>query len=418
MAFPVTKRLSDLRAVHPAYIPYKYASWNALYEGGTTFDLIKSRFLDKREIEVKWPDVYQARLNTTRYVPHSSIVDLLLADVFQDEPEIVAPEESIYFAWNKDIDGVGTDVAMLLRRILLGMFIYGRAAVLVNFNASTGTFMQNESMIPTLQYIPAELIDDWDTDFHRLHYKFQTRSDQTSPPDIIVEKWVYVTKSEIATYSMSHKINQPEPQEVALESIQEHSFGRSPIFDVVPSAPSMHVMNRLEAPLTSLFNRESSLTYSLNNTAFDQIVLTLVSSDINSMYISELAAMKLAAGEKFERVAPNPTGYEALFNDVERLKDDVSRTVQGMALSAAARVQAPRQSGVAAAAQAQPMTALLYSYSSPLRDILEKIIASLKKYRREEEMLVEVVGFESFGSKTEEVVEEKKVEKVEDKSTE
>jgi hypothetical protein len=35
------------------------------------------------------------------------------------------------------------------------------------------------------------------------------------------------------------------------------------------------------------------------------------------------------------------------------------------------------------------------------------VITSLKKYRREEEMLVEVVGFESFGSKTEEVVEEK-----------
>jgi hypothetical protein len=90
-----------------------------------------------------------------------------------------------------------------------------------------------------------------------------------------------------------------------------------------------------------------------------------------------------------------------LFKDVERLKNDVSRTVQGMALSAAARVQAPRQSAVAAEAQSQPMTALLYSYSSPLRDVLEKIITALKKYRREEDMMVEVSGFDEFGHKTE-----------------
>lgn len=409
MPFPTTKKVSDLRKTHPEYNPWKYSRWNALYEGGQLFDKLKATFLDKREIETKYPDIFQNRLQQTRYSNTSSIIDLLLADVFQDEPEIVAPEESIYYQWNKDCDGVGTDIAMLLRKVLLGMFIYGRAAVLVNFNNTTGNFLNDKSLIPTLHYLPADLIDDWDVDFHRLHYKTYIRSDITSSPDMILERWIYITGSEIAVYSMSYEINKPEPSEVTLDFVTEHDFGRSPVFDVIPSAPSMHVMNRLENPLISLFNRESSLSFSLNNTAFDQIILTLSSSDINSLYISELAAIKLAVGEKFERVAPSSAGYDALFKDVERLKDDVSRTVQGMALSAAARVQAPRQSATAAAAQAQPMTALLYSYSSPLRDVLEKIIAALKRYRREDEMMVEVVGFDEFGYKTQEEFRDLKV---------
>jgi hypothetical protein len=324
-----------------------------------------------------------------------------MADVFQDEPEIVAPEESIYYQWNKDCDGIGTDIAMLLRKVLLGMFIYGRSAILVNFNNTTGNFLNDKSLTPTLHYLPAELIDDWDVDFHRLHYKSYIRTDITNPPDTILERWVYITASEIAIYSMSYEISKPEPSEVLLDFVSEHDFGRSPVFDIVPSAPSMHVMNRLEDPLVSLFNRESSLCFSLNNTAFDQLVLWINDSDIKSLYMSELAAIVLHVGENIARIAPNSSGYEALFKDVARLKEDVNKTVQGMSLSASSRVQAPRQSAVAAQAQSQPMTALLYSYSSPLRDVLEKIITALKKYRREEDMMVEVSGFDEFGHKTE-----------------
>jgi hypothetical protein len=172
--------------------------------------------------------------------------------------------------------------------------------------------------------------------------------------------------------------------------VKPHDFGALPVY-LVRCTDDMHVMKRIYDVLVALFNREVSITWSLDQLAYAMLTLKLDSTELNKVVVSEAAALKLTPTESAEFVSPNPQAFEPLFKDSERLKNALYEVIQAMAHNAAAvQTQNARQSAEAKRLDGSPMKAMLSSFAWPVRDTLETLIRDLKRYRNEPELEVTI----------------------------
>jgi hypothetical protein len=397
MGLPGSASREVLSKTNPLFKADRLALYDAMYQGGSKADAVKAKILVRRKLEKRNEEIFQARLERSDYIPHGAVLDFLCAAVFLDEPHF---EGTKYFqGLNDDCDGSGLDLGALARQILLETFLHGDAPgayLALDFDVERGDYSKPDTLDARWRLLPAAVVDDWGPDWIRIH---TVRVERTDPMDAgrTVERWVYVTADEIAEY-----VSTDPAAETVPGTVTAHTFGRCPVFRIRLSNAGMWVMDRIAPILRAMFNRESAVTFALDFGCFSVPVLKRAGVS-KELICSETNAVKLLPGEDFSFAAPNPGAYQPGFDDLERLRTELARSIHGLALEAAAKTQAPRAGAFATAMQRGPLDAMLMSFAAPVRDVLECASRAVAEYRKEPAPVLK--GFERFDASLDDLAE-------------
>ena len=410
-----------------------------LYRGGNDFRMRIDSYLDKRKLEEKGglraenlkqetvtttsihntssSDNWLRRKKISRYIPIvAGKLDFICAALHGAEPSIVATStvvekvasfldliKSIFIPrvnvpadyWsnlNRNCDGDGKNVGSLSRELFLDLSVHHCAYIGLNFPdtdeefASLADQKKAGALDVTWSRVSPQRVNDKGTfegeDFLRIYSEEEGRSLPYGDADSTIRTWVFATETRWITYQAiipkDSQVNKPVDAEMI--SNKPHPFGAVPVVRLeVPYG--LWLMDRLRETILALFNRSSSLTYSLNQMAFSLLVLQKMTGPLSQDCIDpDTGALILESGEAVF-VAPEVGIFQALDSDVTRLEKSIDNIIQAAALSAASRDTQGRQSGVAKFREFGSIATLLDAFGSILRDGFESAIALTKKVR-------------------------------------
>ncbi len=443
IAAPASIPVSILSIPHPEYRADKLQLHDALYRGGDEFDAIKKDILKRRDIESSnlpaGTKLREGRLASAQYTPHAAgLLDFLMSCVFQSEPSFLAsvkapqavagddveqepaedktdPKAAFWHSLNENADGSGNDLPCVLKSALKSALLHGRGYLSICFDgnmasaASTaGDFGQvRETGVldtGTISALSACQIDDWGRDddgeleFVRLHAVDLIRSSPFAPYDSERHCWTIVDSERVSEYQAVRKLDangRPEAWAegavAALVSSAPHGLDSLPVIEIrLPS-----VMQRLSATAIALFNREASLTWALDQSAFSQLCF-FTDKNLNELIVSEISALKFNPADKVEFKSPDSSMFASLRDDCERLIQNLYLSVQSMALQAASKDQNGRQSGVAKVRDWGSIYILLSSYAAALLDVTRQAVELLRLARGDEDVTISVHGLDEY----------------------
>lgn len=416
LTLPQSMKVKDLERTHKDYRADLLTKHQDLYEGGERFERNKDRYLRKRALDQD-TEYRKSRVACAHYTPHSAgAIDWLCAAAFQAEPALLAKgdgaQAEYWHGLNADADGTGRDLAAIARSRLLELMLHQRSYFAIVFpktKESSDRAQQRAAggLSGRLCELDAKDVDDWEHDesgnlvWIRIHTVEQIRANPFGPMDSEKHTWTFVTKELSKKYTASRKLEQngtpaawKVDQLAAGESDEPHQMGELPIVAIeVPNG--LWVMQRLAATALAIFNREASLEFALDTSAY---ALPVIRSKrpIKGMVASELGALRIDPEDSAGFLESSGKHFEVLASRVEVLKADLFLAIQAMALQAAAKDDNGRQSGVAKFRDFGAITTLLSAFAAAMRDALEKAIAKIKKVRDEEKVEVTLQGLDKF----------------------
>jgi len=383
-----------------------YAS---LYDGGSDFDIDSMIIKRKGEVEGCILGQLEERKRRAAYTNYAGgIIDGLVSEATSDTPRIFVhngtDEQKIFWLnMNLDADGYGTPFATIFRECLKDELVSRRSY----FEAIMVGETNDRDSIGISRQSPMTVLD-WDKEWVKIHTVEYTR-DEDNPfaaSDVELHYFTFFSEDSTMVYQAKRKNDLwvDDNGKVVTEekgvgklnrelSILNHSFG-IPIFDVRASK-SQWVMDRIAPIIKSIYNAELDLNFSLSQSAYPQAVLTLNDDTrIDKIVKSEMTVFVLLNGEKFEYVSPQTGTFESQFKNIDRLKKSLHESLQLAAKEASSIPQAGRLSGEAIKEMRSPMESLLQSFVWPIKDAAMRCIDQIKKFRGEEDLIIEIQGLE------------------------
>ena len=400
----------------PEYDAKVLELYDAMYAGGSKFEDVKPSLLVKREIERSGGEAgarsYKMRLERAAYLNRlGGIIDFFCAKVFVNNPRVVpqatGPDAEYWESLNDDADGNGTPFATLCRQTLREMLISNRAYIKVNFDDEEDELQASISLKKAME------VDDWmfgkdgELEWVRCHAVDVERPMIATDEDKAQERhtWTFYTRTSVDIYEARKPVGtewENEAVAIKIDEEGEHDMEVVPFFDT-KSDEGLWLVERLFDGIKALYNRESATQFALDQQCFAVPVLTTDdTAGLPSVQMSQLLALCLKTGEKFEFVAPNVQVFGALSDDIERLRQALYEVLQSVAMNAASIPQAGRLSGEAVDAFQSPMNTLVDAFAWPVKNAMKRMVEFLREYRGDE-FEVELEGFEqALNEETEE----------------
>ncbi|HEY3322081.1 MAG TPA: hypothetical protein VGP72_16560 [Planctomycetota bacterium] len=415
--------VKELLVVHPEYRRDLIEKHTDFYEGGDRFERNKDKYLRKREIEYSslpiGKVIRRTRLETASYTPHvAGMIDWLVSACMQSEPAILAdvvdkehktPQQeskiAFYHSLNVDCDGCGNDLVSVVRSRLLEAMVHHRSYFLINWPASDGMEYtdigaqrdagQLGACICKLNAID---VDDWDKEgdeytMIRTHHVELARATRWGPRNIERHTWTYFTEDAIYEYQAEKLAGKEWEKGAVARLMRTQEIAAFPITRIcIPKG--MWVMNRLFPTAYSLFNRESSLDYALDTSAF-ALPVVMSKKSLGGVVANELAILQLDVGDDYKWATPPSGHFEALDKSSDTKKDDLASAIQAIALQSK-DASAGRQSGAAKRFDNGMISTLLSSYAGALRDALERTLAKIQTARGDDDIILTITGLDKF----------------------
>ena len=416
MSIPV----KQLLVVNSNYRAEEMQMFCDLYKGGRGFEANKGKYLRWRQIERSntkgGQAVRQARLDCAAYTPHvSGIIQWLCSSIMQAAPTVLAsgPEAKTqyYHALNSSEPG-RPSLEEVSRDVLIDLKLYGKAYLHVKWPENDAQEFRDlaeqrlaGALDAEIEHVPTRHIDDWGEDddgcleWVRVHLVDQTRSDMLQSPDQERHRWIYYTSATIDTYTAYRKIKDGvvgnwDVKAMAEGTSEPNGLGQLPIIRV--KAPhGIHVMERLADTALSLYNREASLQYALDTSAYSQPYIC-TKKPITNVLLAETAVWMLDPQDSAGFVSPNPGHFSALNDSCKDMREQLFAAVQAMILTSSSQTQNPRQSGKAKAMDFGSIHILLSGFASALREALEQAIELIADARGDEDVAVSIDGLDQF----------------------
>lgn len=410
----------DLSEKHPDYNPDNVIErYEALYSGGKKFHdgLETFKFLDQRQLEggtarpeskLQEPQAaikaaaafhgmnnrWEERKCISRYTNYvGGMFDYFVQSVFKDDPELVG--KSDYWAkLSIDADGNGNPLSTVLRCALLDTLIHNRTYLSLRIPtvaaANKGQQRAAGGLDPQIDFLCASDVDLWDYDKKRLAWvrtyrKDAYRTKAFGNANQTRELWTYITDTDLIEYEIVYSNDdKPRPETlVKRKPARPHGFKRLPVIPIQISA-DLWAMQRLEDPVLALFNRESAITWLLNNAAFQ---VFCIASDRQPEDVPDTAAgvLWLGMNGKAEFAGPDGAAFEAQDRECEKLKRNMYEVFQSMGVNAlTTQTQNARQSGDAKRMDKEPLYALLLTFGIAVKSVLEIASIDIASFRQEQ----------------------------------
>ena len=373
--YPRSIPYQDLIKTHPDYNAKELEDYYALYVGSSEFRDRIDNFLIKRKVEesnlgIITNELYAQRKKWAFYINRAGgLIDWLSAAVFPNNIEIRSSDE-FYTSLNEDADGLGTPLNSILRKVLTETMVNKRAYL---YPKAMGEDMRIWSY-------GALTVDNWNKDkdnilqWVRMHTNNVERyMDGTSEK---TDKYIFIDNENIITYEC--KGAEKDATKVGEE---KHNFGILPVFEIDINAGAW-VMDRIYDVAVALFNAEAGLSFSTALSAHPQLVLKLKDSKIDSLVLSEIAAIRLDIDEDIKYLAPDANSYTPQGDMINRLKAAFYEVLKSMT-HAENVPQAGRLSGDAIEKMQSPMKILLKSLAWPVVISLQNWITAVSEFRND-----------------------------------
>jgi hypothetical protein len=397
LSLPDTLKIADLKKCHADYSAKQLDRHNALYLGGSVFRERVNDFLVKRPIEnvAEGAGLYDGRKRRSPYTNRiAGLIDFFVSAVFPEDP-IISCEGGDTEYWeslNTNFDGLGSTIGTVARQMLLRTLIDKRAYLLPTFEQDEAKPTEDGSDDARFAVIGANVIEDWEFSqsgsllWARMHTSCKERDPANPylPAETEVHYYTYFDEDSIITYKYikdkAKKGSRRDDEAVQIKTVN-HQFGMIPLFDC-RARDNQWVLERTEETLVELYNRESDLTNLLNVMAMTVLVLSGVAGDLKDIYLPDLSALKLQQGDaKF--ICPEPGLSKPLFDDIDRLKDSLSETVQTLALQAI-NMNVARPVAAKTEMDNQPLNCLLRSFAWPIREQFQRGAEGVRDFRGED----------------------------------
>lgn len=388
---------------NPKYDLDKINCYEAVYNGGDDFKSLINKFLIKRALEEKFPDDYENRKRYSLYINRcGAILDMFVASMYSDTPQIVS-DDVFWKELNKNVDGKGTPVDTLAREAANEILLTNRAYFAVNFESAMGLQTDKNTFNAYIKLLKANEVVDWhydslgNLDWVKTYNTATVFDNGWRRSNKIKHVWTFYDAHKIYQYSaIVEESKSLKDEDANLDFDNEHDFGVIPIFDI-KMKHGQWVMAKMYDALIALYNRESCLTYSLNQIGFSVCAFNLEDTDISNVYFKEVSALKLKIGESLGFYNPSPEITSPQFEDIDRLKKALYETVNTLAMQAlSAQTQNARQSAAAKKIDREPFQNLLLAFVYPIRDAFQRTIDALLKYRNEDKEIARLSGFENI----------------------
>lgn len=348
-------KIKLLRMRHPEYQAKTLEETRALYEGGDTWRKLASRFIVQQELEPF--EVYSKRLDAALYVPHAgALCDILTAFLFSEAPTVEGAPSDWWSTWSNDVDREGTPLAWWLRSLFLDAMIGGRAWTWVNLPAvPDGGYPDLKAQEAAgglnayLVALRAEHVTCWGRDAQGrlwvvIEDEIETRDDVAQEPSRTL-RWRCVDATQIRTWTWkpTSEKQKPEDDDEADEGpVVTHGYGRTPVLELkLPKG--LWAMGKLRDPAIALLRGRNGLSWALDRGAHPLLVLYSDKSAKPTMGAGYFLAM--GKDDKAGYAEPSGVTYQLLADDLARLREDLYRVVQQMAVAADSNATAAKQSG-------------------------------------------------------------------------
>lgn len=424
--YPPEIPVAALLRCHAEYRADLQTQYSDLYCGGHKFEKNKDKYLRIRQLESSGSaggrGLRKARLACASYIPSAAgILDWIAAATFQAEPAIIADSNSedseYYHRLNTNCDGAGHDLPSLLRSRLIEYMLHNRSYISVEFPAGGSDSIHARKSAggydAKLRGLNARDVTNWNTDtdgsleWVLTHHVECVRETPWAEAETEVHTWTYVTRHGSYTYEASCEVgsefSSSEKCTAKLVSVQKNDLGILPIIQVkIHGGP--WVMDRIAPIAIALFNREASLQFALDQSAYAMMVVQ-TEKDISSLVASEVAAIKLQPnrGESVSFAAPPTEHFNSLQKSCEHLLSNMYLAVQAMALQAASHDSNGRQSGVAKFRDFGAIAILISTFAAAIRDSVEGALTVIQAARGDLTAL-SVTGLNQFDVQSRDVV--------------
>ena len=430
-AAPPSLPVRDLDRKHATYDADDIAQREALYRGGRAWHDLASTWLPRGGVEP--PALYQERICGAKYTNYlATVLDLITAQLFGKAPTLDTDEQ------DAEVDAAAADLATsadgarlglpaLARQFFTDALLHGRAWALVEQPAtSAGDFasradQENAGALAAYlrRFAPSAVInwrlDGSDVAWMVARESFDDQPDPFARPDAVI-RWTVATRHLLAVYEWRKPIeggNRPKPDDGdAATLLQAVAHGRT--YDgTAPMCPvvllelpaGLDAGGKLKDPAARLARSENELDWGLYRAANELLIVRSLDEPkvptLGHGYYLHLG------GENDEAyyVGPSGASLSILAERVDRLRVELYRVVQQMALAADPSAS---RAGASAASKAQDWTAsdrLLTSYADELRDFLEEAVRQALSVRVGEALsadAVKVRGLDGWQSETNE----------------
>jgi hypothetical protein len=404
MKLPPTIAIKDLTPTHAEYDAKHLGACHSLYHGGKLFRENLDDFLIKRKIEDTDNKHYELRKRRSFYVPYAAgLLDWISAAAFKDGVELrvlsgSSEAREYYEGLNGDADGHGTPLNAVLTSGLLHAMIFGRSYFFPDFEYPMQLRSNPKTGDARIVLMEPMMVDDWDKDedgflrWARMHAEENLRDANAlyKQPTEKRNVWTFFDEEGIYIYEAITKKGQRAPTVATLIDTRANGLGTCPLFEVY-SPENIWVMDRIYEVAVALFNREASLTWALDMSAYATLVLTIDATQINQIVATELAALRLRPGESASYISPPGGIYEPLFKDADRLKQNLYEVVRSLGIDAAKVPQAGRMSGETITKMREPLDILLESFSQPVLEAVARLLDAVRVKRGDEDVELELI---------------------------
>lgn len=410
-------KLKQLTQKHCNYDLCLYDEYNALYEGGKTFERLKERFLKKSGFE---PDsIYQMKKDNAEYQNFvGPIIDQLAAQLFNTPFKVninPIPSDTFYADFQNDCDGGGKDLINFAQDLFISAVVKGAGWFVAELPSLTPELLlakqqgrlsiEQEDTLgsrrATLCAVDNRQVFDWAVDEYGdftwvIIYKCEHQ--RTNPfvdsGDSIKETWKVYDAENITSFSLIRKRdeNKPETLELSPTSVMKHGFNKVPVMKLEFPA-GLFIMNRVFSAQAGHFRTAAQLDWAQRNCAYPMPVFKTKDKD-NPPVLGAGRWIMISEGEDFEMVSPDSGAFKTLLDRLEAKRVEIYRVTQQMAsgISNSAVI------GRSADSKSMDMSATeicLRSYGRFIKEMLENIF-ELVKTARNEELEISVEGMEQF----------------------
>lgn len=415
MAFPATLLTDQLDAKNSEYDQDRLERYWALYAGGAEFRARIDEFIIPREIERSPnPDAkdvgvrsYEERKKYAAYVNRlGGHIDAETAEITERGVWFVVTggtdeQQEYYEGLNSNADGRGTPLSALVRKLLRDEMV--SPDTWLNIRADS-----NDSKMVYLSRVNPVKVIDWQQDPGSLDLTYaktkilrEYRAEPWQVSNLQLAEWVLFTPTEVAVYVAYYDpekdiYTDADGEKVETASLDAARSGPTTLgiqLRKVSATKAQWVVDRVEGTVVLLFNKELDQSFHLAEAAYQQLVFELEDpNNVGAVIKSEINAIVLSQGDKVSYLSPDKSSFEPLAANIETLKTAIHETVFSKARDAASIPQAGRMSGETVRELRSPDEARHMSFAWPVYETLLAALESIKDFRNESELQVDIVG--------------------------
>jgi hypothetical protein len=385
------------------------------YKGGPQFFSRLTAYLPQRPAESAI--VYQYRQKRAVYLNYSAAtIDWLAANLFSKDAEIsiVAegeddkpemPEDWTEFL--DDVDGRGTSWSSFWRKMFIRALIdkksyLGWAFPKADVPAANRAQQKDAGALrAVLKRFKRITLNDCGHDeqgnlkWAIFEFDVSDRASPESKREDCVKEWMVVTSESVTIYRRNANVDATkEPDEKELATIVSQTTGLSGIPLVELKLPhGLAIGLKIDSVVCSLFNKWSDYAWAVQMTCFPQW------EEFGQAHADKLGEAYIRRYDSKDKglvvVETSGAALGKQAEDIEKLKDELYRTIQQMALAVKTDAATAGRSGESKAWDYESTNIVLRAYGEIVRECMRRTLNAIAKARGES-FEFDVTGLDEF----------------------